>query len=224
MAYQFLHIGKTGGTLIRQVLGSLPAEHRRQFRLLGHDAQLPQAIETRPNMPVFFSVRRPETLFVSAFNSRLRQGKPQYDRPWGRRERIVFSAFKTPNDLAESLSATDPALKACAELSMLSINHVRRGLRWYLRGTECLEQHREKIAFILLQEQLEQDLRTFAARVGVPLASAQISPEERLHASAPGDETALSDTGLANIREWYQPHQEIYDWCAELRDRMLAAG
>ena len=181
MPYQFLHIGKTGGTLIRQVLRSLPEEHRSQFRLLGHDARLSHAIETRPDMPVFFSVRRPETLFVSAFNSRLRQGKPQYDRSWGRRERIVFSVFKTPNDLAESLSATDSALKACAELSMLSINHIRKGLQWYLGNTEFLEKHREKIAFILLQEELEQDLRTFAARVGVPLASAQISPAERLH-------------------------------------------
>jgi hypothetical protein len=224
MPYQFLHIGKTGGTLIREVLRSLPEEHRLQFRLLSHDARLPQAIETRPDMPVFFSVRRPEALFVSAFNSRLRQGKPGYDRPWGKRERVVFSVFKSPNELAESLSATDSALKACAELSMLSINHIRRGLQWYLRGTECLEQHREKIAFILLQEQLEQDLRVFAARVGVPLASARISPAERLHASGPGDETALSDTGLANIREWYRPHQEIYDWCVERRDRLLAAG
>ncbi len=224
MPYQFLHIGKTGGTLIRQVLGSLPEEHRSQFRLLGHDARLSHAIETRPDMPVFFSVRRPETLFVSAFNSRLRQGKPQYDRSWGRRERIVFSVFKTPNDLAESLSATDSALKACAELSMLSINHIRKGLQWYLGNTEFLEKHREKIAFILLQEELEQDLRTFAARVGVPLASAQISPAERLHASGPEDETTLSDTGLANIHEWYRPHQEIYDWCVARRDRLLAAG
>jgi hypothetical protein len=204
------------------VLGSLPEEHRLQFRLLGHDVRLPDAIESRPTMPVFFSVRRPETLFVSAFNSRLRQGRPEYDRPWNRRERIAFSVFRTPNDLAEALSADDPTLRACAELSMLSINHVRKGLRWYLRGPDCLDQHRDRIAFILLQEELEGDLRTFAERAGVPLDAARISPGERLHASIPGDQKALSETGLENIRQWYRPHQEIYDWCAARRAQVLA--
>lgn len=221
MPYQYIHIGKTGGTLIHVVLRSLPKEHRRQFRLLGHDVALPEAIEARPQMPVFFSVRRPEALFVSGFNSRLRQGRPTYDRPWSPREAVAFSLFHTPNELAESLSANDPHLRASAELSMMSINHVRKGLRWHLRGIECLEQHRDDIAFILLQERLEQDLRAFAQRVGAPLELAEVSPEERPHAAMPEDETRLSDAGLANITRWYRADREIYDWCVERHDQML---
>jgi hypothetical protein len=222
MPYQFIHIGKTGGTLIREVLRSLPDEHRRRFRFHSHDVTLPQAIEARPEMPVFFSVRRPEALFVSAFNSRRRQGRPTYDQPWNPREQIAFSLFQTPNDLAESLSAADRHLRACAELSMLTINHVRKGLRWYLRDVDTLERHRDRIAFILLQESLEPDLRTFAEHVGVPLDAAQTSVTERLHASAEDDEVELSATGMSNIRAWYRPHQEIYDWCAAFHDRMAA--
>jgi hypothetical protein len=221
LPYQYIHIGKTGGTLIREVLRSLPAEHRRRFRFLGHDVALPQAIEERPEMPVFFSVRRPQALFVSAFNSRRREGRPTYDRPWNRQERIAFSLFEEPNDLAESLTARDPHLRACAEFSMLAINHVRKGLRWHLRGTECLEQHRDRIVFILLQEQLEPDLRAFAARVEVPLDDATVSPTQRLHTSVDGDRTELSEAGRTNIEEWYRPHQEIYDWCADFHDRLL---
>ena len=223
MPYQYIHIGKTGGTLIQNVLRSLPQEHRGQFRILGHDVTLPQAVEARPQMPVFFSVRRPAALFVSGFNSRLRQGRPTYDRPWNRREAVAFSVFGTPNELAEALSAEDPHLRASAEFSMLSINHVRKGLRWHLRDIECLEQHQASIAFILLQERLEQDLRAFADQVGVPLELAEVSPGERLHTALPEDATKLSDTGLANITRWYRADQEIYDWCAKRHDQAPAA-
>ena len=222
MPYQYLHIGKTGGTLISAVLRSLPREHRAQFHIHAHNVTLSQAIETRPQVPVFFSVRRPAEIFVSGFNSRRRQGRPTYDRPWNRREAVAFSLFKTPNELAESLSAEDRYQKACAEFSMVSINHVLKGLRWHLHGIERLEQHRADIAFILMQERLEQDLQDFANRVGAPLDLAKVSPEERLHAALPDDETELSDLGRANIARWYRTDQEIYDWCAERHDRMLA--
>jgi hypothetical protein len=224
MPYQYIHIGKTGGTLVRTVLRSLPEEHRAQFRLHGHDVTLAQALETRPEMPVFFSVRDPTEIFVSGFNSRRREGRPTYDVPWNPRERIAFSLFETPNDLAEALSAADPHLKACAEFSMLSINHVRNGLRRHLDGVESLERHREEIAFILLQERLEDDLRAFAQRVGVPLELADTAPSERLHTAEPDDVTALSPTAVENLRRWYQADREIYDWCVARHDQLLAAG
>jgi hypothetical protein len=222
MPYQFIHIGKTGGTLIREVLRSLPEEHRLRFRFHSHDVTLPQALETRPEMPVFFSVRRPEALFVSGFNSRRRQGGPTYDQPWNPRERVAFSLFRTPNELAEALSAADPHVRACAEFSMLTINHVRKGLRWYLHGIPILERHRDQIAAVLLQENLEPDLRAFAERIGVPLEAAAIRPTERLHAAMAEDEQELSATGLANVRQWYRPDREIYDWCVAFHDRAVA--
>ena len=177
-------------------------------------------------MPVFFSVRRPESLFVSGFNSRLREGRPTYDRPWNERETVAFTHFETPNELAEALSADDPNLKGFAELSMLSINHVRKGLRWHLKGIECLEHHREDIAFILLQERLEQDLRAFAERVGrTARAGRGHRPRQRLHTALPGRQDRSSpDLGLANITRWYQADREIYDWCAERHDQILAGG
>lgn len=224
MPYQYLHIGKTGGTLIRTVLESLPEPHRSQFVFHGHIVTLVRVLRERPDTPVFFSVRRPESLFVSAFNSRRRQGKPTYFVPWRQEEKIVFARFASPNELAEALSATDRELRQSAETAMASIPHIRRGLAKTLGGVEVLEQHKESIAFILLQEQLEQDLRAFLARVGIPLELAQISPAERIHTSMPGDETGLSELGLANLGKWYGAHQEIYDWCAEQHDTILSSG
>lgn len=221
MPLQFLHIGKTGGSFVRAVVNSLPPEHRAQFRLLHHDAKLHQAVETRPGMPVFFSVRRPEDLFVSAFNSRLRQGRPLYDRPWNPREEIAFSVFETPNQLAEALSAQDRLQQAAARLSMFAINHVRQGLRWYLMNIENLERHREHIAFVLLQESLDEDLRAFAARFGVPLDSAEQLFGERVHGAEANSATDLSERAVANLQQWYHDDIQIYDWCVGFHDRLL---
>lgn len=175
-------------------------------------------------MPVFFSVRRPETLFVSAFNSRQRQGKPLYNIPWKPEERLVFSLFRSPNELAEALSASDRRLRESAELSMPLIPHIRSGLARSLGGPDVLEQHQASIAFIVLQEQLEQDLCTFLQGIGVPVESAEVSPSERVHASMDRDETALSNAGLANIRHWFRRDLEIYDWCVRQHDVILKAG
>jgi hypothetical protein len=224
MPYQYLHIGKTGGTLIRAVLESLPEPDRSQFIFHGHRTRLVQAVRTHPEMPVFFSVRRPERLFVSAFNSRLREGKPTYLIPRRPEEEPVFARFRFPNDLAEALSAQDLGLRQSAETSMASVRHIHRGLAFVLGGVEILEQHKASIGFILLQEQLEQDLLAFLERVGVPAGQAQVSPAERIHTSMPSDETELSELGLANLRKWYRAHQEIYDWCVEQHDRILEAG
>ena len=227
MPLQFLHIGKTGGSFVRAVVNALPPEHRAEFRLLHHDAKLTQALETRPGMPVFFSVRRPETLFVSAFNSRLRMGRPLYDRSWSSREEIAFSVFETPNQLAEALSSEDPYAQGCARLSMFAINHVRQGLRWYLVDVENLERHRDRIAFVLLQERLEDDLRAFASRMGIPLDPAAEVFGERVHGAHEASETTLSEVGRANVRDWYRTDLEIYDWCVQFHDRLLdgaAAG
>jgi hypothetical protein len=224
MPYQYLHIGKTGGTLIREVLESLPEPHHSQFVFHGHRVRLVRALREHPEMPVFFSVRRPETLFVSAFNSRLREGKPRYSIPRRVEEEAVFARFRSPNELAEALSAVDHELQQSAETSMASIRHIHRGLVSTLGGVEVLERHRESIVFILLQERLEQDLREFLARIDVPLELARVSPAERIHTSMPGDETMLSELGLANLKQWYRSHQEIYNWCVEQHDRLLDAG
>jgi hypothetical protein len=186
--------------------------------------RLTRAVRVNPEMPVFFSVRRPETLFVSGFNSRLRAGRPEYDFPWSPEERAAFSVFDSPNELAEALSADDGRLRASAKSSMEAIRHVRSGLVGCLDGVDALERHRAQIAFIFLQEQLEQDLSSFMERIGAPLELAQVSPKERIHASMPGDRTELSETGMANIRKWFGPDLEVYDWCRKRRDEILGAG
>jgi hypothetical protein len=107
---------------------------------------------------------------------------------------------------------------------MFAINHVRQGLRWYLVDSENLERHREHIAFVLLQERLEADLRAFAERIGVPFDSAIDLVGERVHGSSPDSETALSEVALANLREWYRDDLDIYDWCVDFHDRLLAGA
>ena len=83
---------------------------------------------TLPNIPegerAFFFLRDPIARFVSAFNSRLREGRPRYHYPWRDEEKVAFSIFKTPNELATALSAADSFLRKQAEAAMHGIGQV----------------------------------------------------------------------------------------------------
>ena len=58
-----------------------------------------------------FFVRDPISRFVSGFNSRLRKGLPKMYFPWAPGEKLAFSRFATPNQLALALSSSDAGAK-----------------------------------------------------------------------------------------------------------------
>ena len=90
MALHFLHIGKTGGSAVKEAIAGRPgiALHEHGARL----RDIPQG------EPVFFTVREPLARYVSAFNSRLRAGRPRYDVPWSPDEAKAFAAGELPSD------------------------------------------------------------------------------------------------------------------------------
>ena len=148
----FLHIGKTGGSAIKD---SLKAGIKKQDRYKNEKAirnNKPYNIRdlsreydrivfhghgsTLKNIPdsdfFFFCIRNPIKRYISGFNSRLNQGKPKYNCPWSNEERIAFSHFKTPNELAESLSSKDTQHKDAATKSIQNIRHVKDPmLSWF---------------------------------------------------------------------------------------------
>ena len=76
-----------------------------------------------------FFIRDPLSRFVSAFNSRLREGRPRYHYPWREEERIAFAVFRTPDQLGSALSSDDPAQREQAEQAMRSIGHLSACIR-----------------------------------------------------------------------------------------------
>jgi hypothetical protein len=100
-----LHIGKTGGTAMKDVFASLPSGvGKYEIVVHRHSHRLPQIPR---GQKVFFVVRDPVEKFVSGFNSRLREGRPRYHTPWTEAERTAFEQFQTPDMLARALSSED---------------------------------------------------------------------------------------------------------------------
>ena len=175
-----LHVGKTGGTYARHIISSIPAAEG-MVRFLDHGFGLEAALHEFPNENAIFAIRDPLAIFVSGFNSRMRQGRPRYNSPWSADETVAFSAFKTPNELAEALSSSKPELKKCAEFSMRCIRHVDLGLKWYLHSTAFVRRSRSRIFFILQQENLDEDIDRLLAKSGIPSSHVPIHDEVIWH-------------------------------------------
>src|SRR2546422_4622972 len=116
-----LHVGKTGGTALNHVLDEYQHLSRYQPVFRGHEATL---TDIPAGERYLFVIRNPLSRFVSAFNSRLREGRPRYHYPWRDEERVAFAIFATPDELATALSSGDPMRREQAERAMGGIGHL----------------------------------------------------------------------------------------------------
>src|SRR4051812_21048200 len=177
MTLHYIHVGKTGGTAIKDALrnaglayyksadaASVPETPYGRIKLHGHDFRLHQV---RPGEHAFFCVRDPVSRFVSGFNSRLRQGQPRYHVPWTASEQKVFSVFQTPRQLASALAGEDADERAFAEWCMRHVRHLE--LQSELLGNPReLSAHIKKVIYIGLQETLDADWAQLKALLGLP--------------------------------------------------------
>ena len=150
---------------------------------------------------------------MSGFYSRRRKGQPRHNVPWSANETVAFSAFGTPNELAEALSSADQQRRDLAEFSMRSILHVARCLRFYLGSVPLLRQHQSRIAFILRQEHLDADIHAFLVANGIATLPAQIADEVMRHANPTTLDWTLSQTAIRNLSIWYRTDLELYREC-----------
>src|SRR5829696_3066808 len=145
VAVHFIHIGKTGGTALKSVLrpvfkagtetplGPVIVHKGHSFRL----RDVPRGDKA------LFCVRDPVSLFVSAFDSRLRKGQPKFYFEWSPAEAEAFGRFPTPQALAEALASPDRRTRKQAEAAMRAIQHVR-GLTRALGSPQNVIAHRDR--------------------------------------------------------------------------------
>lgn len=106
----FLHIGKTGGMTIKRANGRLrDAGIRTGIRSMPHRWTANDVLRSGTRADLGVVIRPPEDRFQSAFDSRLRRGRPSHDIGWSAAEATVFNYFPTANDLAEALDCSDRA-------------------------------------------------------------------------------------------------------------------
>lgn len=218
---RMLHIGKTGGSSLKSMIkASRETLLEAGINLKGrsHEVTMKDLKQTNTSGIIVF-VRHPVARFVSAFNSRLRQGQPRYDSPWQAGEKIIFSLFKEPNQLAEALSAEGEELRIAARLSMFGINHVRDHMGKWLVSPTFLEKNKALLYFIGTTETLDADSDALFAKMGVPKPDVD-QDELTRHATPAGYSKTLSDKAKANLAEWYEDDVAIYDWCVANKEEV----
>lgn len=206
----FIHVGKAAGSAVRLLLrqGSLRERLGRRYRVhLSRDHAF--TLRDVPEGDVcFFFIRDPIARFVSGFNSRLRQGRPEFDYPHTPEEAETFRLFPRPNDLGEALSSPRPSLRKSAHRAFATIGHLRRDYAHYLVDPAYLDRRFDAILFIGRQETFDASWRALQGRLGVVTPGPE--PPPRVHATPPGFATALSAQAVANLRQKLRPDYEIY--------------
>jgi hypothetical protein len=144
----FLHIGKTGGSTIKESLKKHEGKITPHGEIIftGHHGTL-QPI----NNNIFF-LRNVVDKYVSAYLSGYRQGLPRYNVPWTPAEKYYFEKFSSPNILAESLFVDQDAHKA-----IMNLRHVNRPFVSYIGGEDNIRQCEKNILYIGIMETLSED-------------------------------------------------------------------
>lgn len=220
----FLHIGKTGGTAVKQAFDAYPFPWHRFGSLLivFHDHHT--ALQDLPaNDRFFLFVRDPVARFVSGFDSRKRCGRPRRLVPWSRRERRAFVRFARPGDLADGLLADDPETRHEAVQAMHAIEHVRsQQISWIGGSIDALERRRDRLVVLGRQETLQRDFEKLKTALGLPAALALPESGRTAHRSQTSEQ--LKQRQAAEIAAWYQPDYALLSWIEDSGRRPRAAS
>jgi hypothetical protein len=209
-----IHVGKTGGTALRQTLLPYVDAGRYTIFLHGHSMTLPRL---RHGEKAFFFQREPVSKFLSAFYYRQRQAQPYWHVPWWPEEALAFAQFRSANDLANALSAADGELRARAVHAMRSIHHVKDSVfRWLADETYFLSRL-DDILFIGFQEQFGQDFEALKRILHLPDTVHLPTEDSGVYQKTPARLKYLDATAEANLRAWYARDVEFYELCRRIR-------
>ena len=218
-----LRIGKTGTTALRiPIARHVEAHPEAQVKVVGHSVLLRDMLPPEKGY-VALTIREPISRYVSAFNSRLRMGRPRYDNPWNKAEERAFGTFKTPNMLAEALYSDDHKTQKQARKAMQGIRMVRKGYEHFLESIDLLETMKERIVFIGAQEHLAADFELLKTILGMDPALALPDDDIVSHRTPDGYDKKISDLGRANLTCFLAEDFKLYDWCVKRRGELIAA-
>lgn len=212
MCIHFLHIRKTGGTAITEALRPVADSHG----IVLHDHQTRLSDVPRDHRVVFF-VRHPIARFVSGFCSRQRRGLPRHRYEWNDAEAQAFRCFRTANDLAEGLSATDLQTLSRAQAAMRGISHVKNTYRDWFSGEQELDDRFESILLIGLQEKLASDFEYLKMLLKLPKTVSLPVDDFLAHRTPPEYDRHLSSLAQRNLAQWYAEDIRLYEHCLRLR-------
>ena len=123
-----LHIPKTGGTFLTDlIIHNLQSRPAPALFYAPHAMSAAQAVEVfGPGTRLALVLRDPLERLVSAFYSRRRQGRPDYDTPWTEAEAKVFARYPDLGAIARALASPRPGRRQHARRALASMTLVPR--------------------------------------------------------------------------------------------------
>jgi hypothetical protein len=205
----FLHIGKCAGTQIKALASKINAMNS-DTRIVSHRHNVTLAALPR-DVEYFFSVRSPETRFMSGFYSRKRKGRPRFNFEWTSSEREAFLNFEHANDLAEALfSEGTQGWHAFA--AMQSIHHLAINQCDYFKHCGAFLSNRPPLT-IIRQEYFEHDIAILIRKLDLNAPPPLEADAVTSHRNDYSDAKPLSEKAKANLRMWYTQDFELYRQC-----------
>jgi len=207
-----LHIGKTGGTAIKDALKPHRRAGRYVIRLHSHNVSLRDVPEGEY---VVFFLRDPISRFISGFFSRQRQGMPRRFCPWSADENIAFQEFATPNKLAVALSSGNEEEKARAMKAIQNVEHVKTSYWDWFENESYYLSRLSDIFFIGFQENLSADFELLKSALGLPRGVSLPSDDIRAHKTPAGLDRTLEEKAVENLKRWYARDYDFIRLCRD---------
>lgn len=210
----FLHIGKNAGTQIANIALQLQ-DYGVTIRTFGHNVKLS---ELPADAQYFFSIRKPESRFVSGFYSRKRKGQPRVYREWTNHEARAFGLFEDANDLAENLFS-DGKIGVQARMAIKSISHTgMQQIDWFQR---CAFLDQQPPLTIIRQENFVSDMQKLFAIVNVDVDVNELISNDSTsaHKNDYATVSPLSEKALKNLQDWYIQDYYFYAACEDFLRR-----
>jgi len=212
----FIHIGKCGGTAL------LIAFKEQEIKLDDFHLQKPKKPEKDDKYIIW--IRNPLHRFVSAFNfslalvntptkglkpdsltiynclapARIRY-KMKHDHTFSKKYDDLINFFQTPNCLAEALSSQDEEIKTKALILMNDpLEHINKGIGWYLNNGDFIKENKEKIIFVGKTESMKVDTLNLSKTLGIPVQISKNKIRENASYSK-----YLSQLAVKNLLNFY---------------------
>lgn len=216
-----LHVSKTGGTALKHALSGIhQVGDSLELVLHSHKTRL---VDIPRGDAVFFCCRDPISRYRSGFMSRQRQGRPRNFIPWSEGERLAFTRFSNPAQLADALASHDPSLRREAEAAFGRIGHVNTPLEYWFGSESLLEQRKGDIIWIGLQNELDQDFAHLARLLALPADACLPADDVAAHRNPGKAQNPLSPEGHQTLLERFSGDARLFEWCLQHRSSLASA-
>ncbi|MEM8787887.1 MAG: hypothetical protein AAGE76_06475 [Pseudomonadota bacterium] len=156
----FLHIPKTAGSyLIDLIVHNLQIADRPDLFYAPHWMSAARTAELfGPDRRLALILRDPVDRFVSAFQSRHRQGAPAYDTPWTDHEARVFRDYPDLDALIDALGSLWPKRRRAAVAAVAGMTLVPRDYTHAFGSLTGAQTSLEALSLCLPMARLDRDL------------------------------------------------------------------